>query len=253
MVLVVQSGNSQSVFGSACKHSSMPITFFLNFALGAIAGSVANAVIYRLPRGLSWFADRSICHHCKHELAWYDLLPLLSYIYLRGKCRYCHKSIGYFWLELTCGLVFAYFGFSVLSLLFLVSLIIAIMDLETMLVSDWLVIIWGILVLLSGNFSLVGAFLGFGAIGALWLVTKGRGMGSGDIGIAAVLGLWLGWPKILIALWLAFTIGALFGVIGIVRKTVNLKSQIPFGPFLILGGWLAYFFGDMISQWILIF
>ena len=107
------------------------------------------------------------------------------------------------------GLIFLNFGF--LGFMYWMMLIIAFMDWETMLVSDWLVIIWAILVVLNGGTSILGGLVGLGIIGIIWALTRGKAMGAGDIEIAAVLGLWLGFPKIITGLWFAFVIGGIYG------------------------------------------
>ena len=218
---------------------------FILFALGAIAGSVANAIIYRLPRGVSWYKGRSFCPSCNHRLSFWDLVPVASYLALRGKCRYCLLPIAYRYLfvELFMGVGFVLSPLSNLGILWITT-VIAVMDWETMLVSDWLVAIWAILVLIS-NFdirisNLYGILIGIGVIGGIWLITKKKAMGSGDIGIAAVLGLWLGFPKIINALWFAFVIGGIYGAYLLLTRQAKLKTAVPFGPFLILGGWIAY-------------
>ncbi|MDO8488074.1 MAG: prepilin peptidase [bacterium] len=217
------------------------------FASGAIAGSVANALIYRVPRRISWWQGRSHCPHCKHDLTGLDLVPLLSYILLAGKCRYCHQPISprYFLVELGLAAGFAYFHSPLLAAILWVTVIIAAMDWETMLVSDWLVAVWAILVIVWQyplNFSqmALGIAVGVGVIGGIWAVTRGRAMGLGDVEIVAVAGLWLGWPKILPALWVAFVAGAIIAVGQLLFKKKKLQSQIAFGPFLILGVWVAH-------------
>ena len=92
----------------------------------------------------------------------------------------------------------------------------------------------------SGIGGISGGLVGMGVIGGLWLITNKKAMGSGDIGIAAVLGLWLGFPKIITALWVAFVIGGIYGGYLLITKKAKLKTAVPFGPFLILGGWIAY-------------
>ncbi|MEK7164133.1 MAG: prepilin peptidase [Patescibacteria group bacterium] len=215
---------------------------FLMFVLGVIAGSVANAVIYRVPRGVSWYKGRSFCPNCKHALSSCDLLPIASYLLLRGKCRYCQSPIPvrYLLVELFLGVGFVLSPLSNLGILW-VSTVIAVMDWETMLVSDWMVLIWGGLVVVSSGIGgISGGLVGMGVIGGLWLITNKKAMGSGDIGIAAVLGLWLGFPKIITALWVAFVIGGIYGGYLLITKKAKLKTAVPFGPFLILGGWIAY-------------
>ncbi|MEK7504512.1 MAG: prepilin peptidase [Patescibacteria group bacterium] len=210
------------------------------FVIGITAGSVANAIIYRLPRGIVWHKGRSICPNCKHNLSFLDLIPVLSFIFLGAKCRYCKKPIPwrYFIVEMLSGLIFLNFGF--LGFMYWMMLIIAFMDWETMLVSDWLVIIWAILVVLNGGTSILGGLVGLGIIGIIWALTRGKAMGAGDIEIAAVLGLWLGFPKIITGLWFAFVIGGIYGAYLLLIKKAGMKSQIPFGPFLLIGGLIAY-------------
>ena len=218
----------------------------MNFVLGIIAGSVANAIIYRLPRGISWSKGRSFCPKCNHTLSLCDLIPVISFLILGGRCRYCHSPIPlrYLLVEIFLGGAFTLSYLSNLGylsyLMIWISTVIAFMDWETMLVSDWLVAIWAVIVIANGGTSIVGGLVGIGVIGGIWLITKKKAMGSGDIGIAAVLGLWLGYPKIINALWLAFVIGGIYGAYLLITKKAKLKTAVPFGPFLILGGWIAY-------------
>lgn len=232
----------------------------LYFLFGAVAGSVANAVIYRLPRNIPWWKGRSICPQCKHKLGWQELVPIVSWLWLRGRCKHCKKAIGlrYLVVELVMALVFSGIsgisgGYILMAIVF-VTVIIAVMDWETQLVSEWLVVIWAVLVVVSsgiGISSVWGAVVGIGVIGGLWGVTRGRGMGFGDVEIAAVMGWWLGWPKVGVALWVAFVGGAGIGVLRVLRGRATMKSHMAFGTFLIIGTWIAYFWGDMIVRWIL--
>lgn len=212
---------------------------------GAIAGSVANAIIYRIPRKLSWFSGRSICPHCEHPLAWYDLVPLVSFLGLRGRCRCCGKNIGwrYFGVELVMAAGFAYFHSPLMAAMVFFTIVIAAMDWETQLVSDWLVVIWAGIALLVGTSlmsGVIGAVVAVVLIGGIWAISRGRAMGSGDVEIAAVIGLWLGWPRTIYALWLAFVLGGIVAVWLLTKDRAKLKSTIALGPFLILGAWLAF-------------
>ena len=234
----------------------------LMFIVGAVAGSVANAVIYRLPRGLSWMRGRSKCPDCKHNLGFWDLIPLVSYLLLWGRCRYCRRriSLRYLLVELFLGLTFSLSylsGLSFLSYLMIwVTTVIAVMDWETMLVSDWLVGAWVGLAILSNlsNLSdlryLGGAALGVAVIGGIWMISKRKAMGEGDVGIAAVMGLWLGWPRVAPALWISFVAGAVYGLWLLVLGKKTMKSKIAFGPFLILGSWIGYLWGDKIISYV---
>lgn len=240
----------------------------LIFIIGAFMGSVVNALAYRLPRNIAWTRGRSICPKCKHELAWSDLIPLLSYLFLGGKCRYCKKVFGIRYLIVE--LIMA-FGFVVINSWFIapisvilmglmtVTMIIAVMDLETQLIADTMVILWGVLVV-SYKFFTVGWAVdwintvlaiaaGVGLIGGIWLFSKKQAMGEGDIGVAAVMGLWLGFGRTMVALWLAFVLGGLVGLGVVLSRRGGLKTKIAFGPFLVAGSWAAFWFGDILIKW----
>jgi len=152
-------------------------------------------------------------------------------------------------------------------LIFCVTVIIAVMDWETKLVSEMLVIIWAVLIVtekfsifnfqfsinyfisqFSNNFW--GLLVGVGLIGGIWAVSRGRAMGFGDVEIAAVMGWWLGWPKILVGLWAAFVSGAVVALWFVGMKKLKMKSTIAFGPFLVLGSWAASLWGDKIIRWL---
>ena len=218
-------------------------------------GSAANALIDRVPKGISWFSGRSKCDHCHHELSWSDLIPLVSFVFLSGKCRYCKKkiSIRNFLVELIMAVSFALLYTTPLLLpLVFITLVIAVMDWETELVSEVLVLVWLVFVILAVGLSLNtfwGVLIGVGIIGGLWAVTRGRGMGFGDVEVVAVMGVWLPWPKMIIALQLAFIFGAVVGVTQIILKKNKLRGQIAFGTFLMLGAWAAYFWGDTIMKY----
>lgn len=226
---------------------------------GLILGSAANALIDRLPRRESWFKGRSHCDKCNHELSTLDLIPVVSYLWLRGKCRYCHTQIPYrnLLVELLMGFGFGVFSFFHLAFgiyaIFWISTIIAVMDWETQLVSEILVLLWGIFVIadkflfadigISNSLidlkSLIGLGVGVGLIGGIWLISKGKAMGFGDVEIAAVMGFWLGWPNIFWGLEIAFVTGAVVGLLQILRRKNKLKGKIAFGTFLIIGSWAA--------------
>jgi leader peptidase (prepilin peptidase)/N-methyltransferase len=231
------------------------------FFIGTMFGSAANALIDRLPIGKSWVSGRSMCDKCKHVLEWNDLFPVWSYVFLGGKCRYCHSPIPMrnLWVEILVGLGFSFlfyrFGIGyntmLLMLVFWITTIIAVMDLETRLVSEVMVAVWAALILVLqvqviswGN--LLGLGIGLLVIGGVWFFSRGRAMGFGDVEISAVMGFWLSWQKISVALWLAFVLGAIAGLVQVVNKKANMKSQMAFGPYLILGTWLSFLFGEKI-------
>jgi len=260
------------------------ITIFI-FLTGLIVGSFLNCVIYRLEQDESFLKGRSYCPHCKHVLSWKDLIPIVSFFTLRGKCRYCQKKISrqYPLVELATGILFIlvfnfqlqatnylvlvnfldFFGFLILLLVSCLLLLIFVFDLKHYLIPDQLsyaaIISAAIYQLVRianfgfriENLKMLLPFF-YSALGAaafflfLVLVSKGKWMGEGDIKLAFFMGLFLGWPAILAALFLAFFGGAIIGLGLIVWKKKSLKSEIPFGPFLIAGTFISLFWGEQI-------
>ena len=253
----------------------MDITIlFIVFILGICVGSFLNVLIDRIPNDESPFRGRSYCDKCKKTLRWYDLIPLLSYLYLKGKCRYCRAQISFSYplVELITGVMF------VLTFFYLKDLRFTIYDLRFFLnyfyyafiLSSFIVIFftdlkYGIIPdkilypavaaaaifnfqfsIFNFIFSALGAFIFFLA---LFLITKGKGMGFGDVKLSFLLGLVLGFPKIIVGLYLAFLTGAIIGSILIIWGEKKLKGgTIPFGPFLIIGAVLSIFFGEKITH-----
>lgn len=246
--------------------------------LGLIAGSFTNSVIFRINDLLSIVTHRSICPHCKEEIKWYDLVPLFSFVVLAGRCRKCAKKISIqypiveFAMAILYALIYWQFGLTVFSV-FLMALSIALVgifvyDLYYKIIPDFLIyfmlIIWIVIWLLSliGNsfglpadFSklILGGLISGGFIAVIVAVTRGKGMGIGDIKLAFLLGFVLGYPNIIIALFAAFIIGSIIGIFLITLKIKKLKSEIPFAPFLIIGFYLSLFWAEPIINWYLNF
>jgi prepilin signal peptidase PulO-like enzyme (type II secretory pathway) len=142
------------------------------------------------------------------------------------------------------------------------TVVIAVMDWETKLVSEVMVVVCGGLVILSqlltsndkflNPININGLIAGLVVIGGLWAISKGKAMGFGDVELVLVLGWWLGWPKILVGLWFAFVTGAIISLWYVITGRAKLKSEIAFGPFLIMGGWIAYFWGNFLWQLVVI-
>lgn len=235
--------------------------FFL-FVFGLCVGSFLNVVVYRLNHNLSPLLGRSFCPQCKKKITWQDNIPLLSFVLLRGKCRFCKKSISlqYPLVELATG-VFTVSVFSlqpsVFSLLITYALIaLFVSDLRYRTIPDKIVYpAIGLAILYSiSNFQLPITnyfFSGLGAAGfflCLVLITRGKGMGMGDVKLAGLMGLILGWPKIVVAFYLAFLTGAIAGVILILLGKKRFGEHIPFGPFLTGATWVSLFWGQIIWQ-----
>jgi len=241
--------------------------YVIIFLFGLTIGSFLNCVIYRLATEESFLEGRSYCPHCKHKLIWQDLIPLFSFIFLRGKCRYCQKPISWQYplVELATGLLFLSifnFQFSIFNLIIACFLIVIfIYDLKHYLIPDK-VIYPAIAISLIFNFlphqifgggsnqfsifiySILSAFGAAAFFTFIVLISHEKWMGMGDVKLAFLMGLFLGFPNILVALFLAFFIGATVGLILITLGKKTLKSEIPFGPFLVSGTFLALFFGQ---------
>jgi len=246
------------------------------FLFGLAVGSFLNCVIYRLaphqgPGG--GLGGRSYCPHCQHQLGFWDLVPVLSFLVLKGKCRYCQKSISpqYPLVELTTGVLFLLFfeiRFPIIDIreigfLFIIScflIIIFVYDLKHYVIPDKIIYPAIVIALiynlqrcdLLGRSHLLFSALGAAAFfGAIVLISRGKWMGIGDIKLAFLMGLLLGFPNILVALFLAFFSGAIIGIGLIISGKKSLKSEVPFGPFLVGGTLVALFWGRTIIEWYL--
>ena len=266
--------------------------YFFIFLFGLCVGSFLNCVIYlleskqepvRRQRRRTGLLGRSFCPYCGHILSWKDLIPVLSFLILRGKCRYCQKpiSLQYPLVEIaTLSLfplifnfqfsifnefsIFNFQNFIISSFLLLIAcflIIIFVYDLKHYIIPDKVIypaigitFIYQIIF----NFQTPAFFnlilSGFGAAGfflAIVLISRGKWMGLGDVKLAFLMGLLLGFPNILAALFLAFSIGAIIGTGLIIKGKKTLKSEVPFGPFLIIGTFIAMFWGERIIEWYL--
>ncbi len=237
--------------------------------IGAIFGSFLNVVAYRLPRGESLSHPRSRCPHCETPIKPYDNVPVLSWLALRGKCRSCGARISarYPLVELgtgvLCALVVVAKGPDEDALLGLVLVLllvpVTLIDLEYRIIPNTLMIIGAVLapaiVLLTAPDDILEYLIASVAAGAFFFVfafAYPRGMGMGDVKLAAVLGLFLG-RAVGPAIFIALVTGTLVGALVIARKGVQegRKTAVPFGPFLALGGVVALFAGDAMVDWYL--
>jgi len=237
--------------------------------IGAAIASFLGVIIERSDYKFAKLNGRSRCNRCKRQLLWWENIPVLSFILLRGKCRNCRSPIPC-WLPLIeiagalAGVVVAA-EISQISQIRLIGLIliaaaliwIFFSDLVKGVVPDWAVVLGaaGALIWQIGQISLIWPILiALAAAAFFWflvVVTRGRGMGTGDVTLAFFLGLWLGWPKILVGIWLAFLLGAAAALALIASKRKKFGQTVPFGPFLITGAILAYFYGEKVILWFL--
>ena len=274
--------------------------YFIIFILGLIIGSFLNVVIFRLENKEKIINDRSKCLHCGHILKWSDLIPVLSFIFLKGKCRYCNNKISWQYplVEIGTGVLFimimnyelrimnyeyliSNIQYSILPLLFwfyITSALITIFvyDLKHYIIPDKVIYpaiiitfiyklfgIWNLPAqgwsASGGEFGILGPvlYLLFPAFVAgiffysIVIITKSKGMGGGDVKLAFLMGLILGWPIILLSLFLSFIFGSIVGIFLILIGKKKMGSMIPFGPFLIVGTFIGLFWGERLINWYL--
>jgi len=243
----------------------------LVFFLGCCLGSFLNVVIYRLPQALSIVSPGSHCPQCKHSVALYDNIPLLSYLMLRGRCRHCGARIAWRYplIEALAGLLtlflFRSHGWQAqffIELLFAYSLlVIFFIDLDTMLIPD-VISLPGIAIGLATTFftprlawldSLLGILVGGGffyliAIGYEWLRGQ-EGLGGGDIKLLAMIGAFLGLPGVVFTILAGSVSGTIVGLYVMRRNHQGLTTMLPFGPFLALGALGYLFWGETLVAW----
>lgn len=258
----------------------MGVIFFLS---GLIIGSFLNVVVWRI-RTAESILGRSHCRHCKKQIRWYDNVPVLSFVLLKARCRECGEKISWQYplVELLTGLVFAVAANQFLDLsdpnnwamfgllLIILSALVVIFVYDILYMEIPNLVLWPAVVLaLAGNLMLdhgqvlasfwesnfvsgliaaAGAFILFFALSYF---SKEKWMGMGDAYLVVLLGLLLGWPRILLGLFLSFTIGAVYGIILVGLKKKKMESQLPFAPFLVIGTVIALFYYVPIINWYL--
>ena len=244
---------------------TLPI-YILIFLYGLLIGSFLNVVIYRVPEKQNIVTTRSHCMSCGYELKWYDLVPLFSYLALGGKCRKCKAkiSVQYPLIEVLNGIlylvVFAKWGLSVDSLLYclLFSALIAlsVIDFRTYEIPlgiNGCILLLGVLQVVFHLSSWKDYLIGFLAVSLplylLFMITKGRGIGGGDVKLMAVCGLVIGWQNIILAFFLGCIIGS---VIHVLRMRLSGESHVlAMGPYLSLGVMIAALYGQEMIAWYL--
>lgn len=278
-------------------HSLPWLYFSLVFLFSLTIGSFLNVVIHRLPIMLEreWQAEyrsyftpdeeqateprynlmvpRSACPHCGHAITALENIPLLSWLWLKGRCSECQAPISarYPLVELLTALLSVAVsmvispGWGTLAALLLTWVLVALtfIDLDKMLLPDQLTLplLWGgLLFNLSGGFApladaVIGAMAGYLVLWSLYwafkLLTGKEGMGYGDFKLLAALGAWLGWQALPIILLLSSLVGAIIGISLIALRKHHQGNPIPFGPYLAIAGWIAQLWGDTITRWYL--
>lgn len=248
------------------------------FIFGLTIGSFLNCLVYRLSHKKSLWG-RSFCPQCGYRIAWYDNLPILSFIILGGRCRHCHQKISYQYplVELITGLFFIIIFFNTSNqfpisnfqfpivlirdwLAVAVFIFIFIYDLKYLIIED-IVILPAAAAILIINIILgqpifklllaIGMAAGFFVF--QYLVSRGRAIGLGDFRIGILMGALLGWPQVLCAIFLTYITGALVSLLLLSLRLKKMSSQVPLGPFLSIGTLITLFFGQQILDWYLRF
>lgn len=219
----------------------------------------------------SILTGRSHCPYCQRTLQWYELVPVFSFLIQFGKCRHCKHNLTWQYpiVELLSGLTFVFVpGFiepvPIGILVVLTLILITLIDLRLLVIPDQLtgfLAVLGLAVIAlfpahqNITYKIIGAALGLAIFGLIILLTRGRGMGMGDLKLAGVLGLLFGWPKIILIASLAFVIGGIWAAILLLTKKKSLKDAIPFGPFLAIAAVVVILIGDKLinfySQYLL--
>ena len=248
--------------------------YFATFIFGSIWGSFCNVCIYRLPNNESVIKGRSFCPSCKNQIKWYDNIPFLSFIFLRGKCRNCSNKINfqYFLVELLSGIsflaIFFLYGISITTLLLIILsiffIIIFFIDLKHYIIPNELtfpLMVIGFIKSFDPNLnqtifpnyinSLLGGIFGYSIIWLIILfykkVRNKEGMGLGDAKLMAVVGFWFGWISIPFTIFISSVVALVLVIPSLLKKTKDMSAQIPFGPYIIIGCILYVSFANQIK------
>jgi leader peptidase (prepilin peptidase) / N-methyltransferase len=248
----------------------MTFQLLLGAAIGLCIGSFLNVVIYRVPIGQSIVTPPSRCRKCGYQLQWYDNIPVLSWLFLRGRCRKCGVGVSmqYPIVELITGALFVLViwmtppGPLLATRLILVCILIALfgIDLEHQILPNVITlpgIAIGVLLSLIAppgwKDALIGVLLGGGVLyaiaGAYYLWRREEGMGMGDVKMLAMIGAFLGWKAVLVTLVLSSFAGAIIGVALMAAQRGTMKFALPFGTFLAIGAIVSMFVGEPLVAW----
>ena len=244
------------------------------FILGSLWGSFSNVCIYRLPNNGNVAKGRSFCPNCKNKIKWFDNIPFFSYLFLKGKCRECSKPISfqYFIVELLSAIsfvvIFHIYGASITTLLLLILsiffIIIFFIDLKHFIIPNVLtfpLMIIGFLKSFDPNLnqtifpnyinSLIGGLFGYSIIWSIIFfykkIRKKEGMGLGDAKLMAVIGFWFGWISIPFTIFISSTVALIIVVPSLINQSRKMSSEIPFGPYIIIGCILYLTFANQIK------
>ena len=244
------------------------LIYIYSFLIGICIASFINVVIWRVPQRLSFVKGRSYCPSCNHQLTWVDLFPVFSYLFLRGKCRYCGVKIPArdTLLEVLGGIIglycFYHFQFTwdtlIVFCIFMIMVAITMIDFDTMTIPNGLIIALivpiGIFTVLHPELSLMSRVIGFFIVSLpMYLLTVliPDCFGGGDIKLIAVCGFLLGWKLTLLAFFISVLIGGGYAVYLLISKKSKKGAHIAFGPYLCVGIMVSLLYGNAIIQWYL--
>lgn len=256
------------------------VLYILIFIFGTAIGSFLNVVIDRLPRNESIVKSRSHCEHCRKTLKWPDLIPIVSYLALKGRCRYCHVHIGYYYpiVEALTGLLFILVTVSLLPgmqnsplpeiqqvliwlyFFYLVSSLVVIFFTDFKYgIIPFKIVLYASIASVFYVFTtpyflnhLFSALCVFAFFLLLFFITRGKGLGFGDVVYAFLMGMVLGFPRLIVGLYVAFLTGAIVSLILVWTGKKKLKGgSIPFGPFLVGGTIVGMFWGQILMEKVL--
>lgn len=252
---------------------SNPLEIIAGFFFGLIVGSFLNVCIGRLPENLSIVKPASRCPRCETPISFYDNIPVLSYLWLKGQCRNCREPIGmrYPAVELLTGLLTALcvfrFGVSAAAAVYFVFaaslIVITFIDIDHRIIPD-VISLPGIPLFFAGSFllpavtpleSLIGILAGGGSLFLVawvyYLLTGNEGMGGGDIKLLAMIGAVVGWQGVILTIFAASVTGTVIGGAMMIASGKNMKLAVPFGPFLAIGALIHVFYGQELISWYL--
>lgn len=261
------------------------------FILGSAIGSFLSVVIYRLhSKKKGTLLGRSMCPSCKKKIRWHHLLPIVSWLFLKGKCGYCGKKIGihYIALELSTALLFLslFINFNFIQTIpsiidpqlssyiidwnIFSQLIFHMIEMSLLLAIFFYDLLYqeipdnfsipAIIIAIAGGFifgtpTAIGMLIGGAGILSFflfqYLISKGGWIGGGDLRLGLLVGVYLGWEKGLLAIILSYFVGAIFSIYLMLRGKVQGKTAIAFGPFMVLGIIVSLFYGEVILDWYL--
>ena len=244
------------------------------FILGSLWGSFSNVCIYRLPNSGNVAKGRSFCPNCKNKIKWFDNIPFFSYLFLKGKCRQCTKPISFQYLvvellsAISFVIIFHLYGISITTLLLLILsiffIIIFFIDLKHFIIPNVLtfpLMVIGFLKSFDPNLnqtifpnyinSLIGGLFGYLIIWSIIFlyknIRKKEGMGLGDAKLMAVIGFWFGWISIPFTIFISSTVALIIIIPSLINQSKKMSSEIPFGPYIIIGCILYVTFANQIK------